>query len=50
MEKIALVKCIRKYYDTEMDRLVFVREEISVSLERSKVLIKENVCELIEIR
>lgn len=50
MEKTALVKCLMKYYDIQLDRLVQRGEEHSVSLERCKELIQKNVCELIEIR
>lgn len=49
MAKIALVKCILKYYDMELDRHVLRNEELSVSVSRCKELIKSNVCELIKI-
>lgn len=52
MEKTALVKCIMKYYDIQLDRLVIRTEELEVSLERSIELINNvpRVCELIEIK
>ena len=50
MEKTALVKCIMKYYDIQLDRLVMRTEEHSVSLDRCKELIDNKVCELIEIK
>lgn len=52
MEKTALVKCIMKYYDIQLDRLVMRTEELEVSLERSIELINNvpRVCELIEIK
>lgn len=50
MEKTALVKCIMKYYDIQLDRLVMRTEEHNVSLDRCKELIENNVCELIEIK
>ena len=50
MEKTALVKCIMKYYDIQLDRLVMRTEEHNVSLGRCKELIDNKVCELIEIR
>jgi len=52
MEKTALVKCIMKYYDIEIDRLVMRTEELNVSLLRSVELINNvpQVCELIEIK
>lgn len=50
MEKTALVKCIMKYYDIQLDRLVMRTEEHSVSLDRCKDLIDNKVCELIEIK
>ena len=49
MEKTALVKCVMKYYDIKLGRLIYPTEELNVSLKRSIVLIKEKVCELIEI-
>ena len=49
MEKTALVIATRKYYDIEIDRLIYPNEELNVSLKRSVVLIKEKVCELVEI-
>jgi len=50
MEKTALVKCIMKYYDIQLDRLVMRTEEHTVSLDRCKELIDNKVCELIEIK
>jgi len=50
MEKTALVKCIKKYYDIQLDRLVMPFEEHKVSLNRCKELIDKQVCELIEIK
>ena len=50
MAKTALVKCIMKYYDIQLDRLVIKNEEIEVSLIRCKELIENKVCELIEIK
>ncbi len=50
MAKTSLVKCILKYYDIQLDRLVMKKEEISVTTKRSKELIQAKVCELIEIR
>lgn len=52
MEKTALVKCIMKYYDVNLDRMVMKNEEIEVSLKRSVELINNvpRVCELIEIK
>ena len=50
MEKTALVKCIMKYYDIQLDRLIMRTEEHTVSLERCKELIDNKVCELIEIK
>lgn len=50
MEKTALVKCIRKYNDIVLGRLIMPNEEHSTSLDRCKVLINEKVCELIEIK
>lgn len=50
MEKTALVKCIMKYYDIQLDRLVMRTEEHIVSLYRCKELIDNKVCELIEIK
>lgn len=50
MEKTALVKCIRKYDDMQFNRRVFALEELSVSVDRAKDLIDNNVCELIEIK
>ena len=50
MEKTALVKCVMKYYDIQLDRLVMRTEEHIVSLVRCKELIDNKVCELIEIK
>jgi len=50
MEKTALVKCIMKYYDIQLDRLIMRTEEHTVSLDRCKELIDNKVCELIEIK
>ena len=50
MGKTALVKCIMKYYDIKLDRLVMRTEEHTVSLDRCKELIDNKVCELIEIK
>lgn len=50
MEKTALVTCVMKYYDIQLDRLVLKNEQHSVSLDRCKELIQNKVCELIEIR
>lgn len=50
MAKTALVKCTRKYFDIQLDRFVMNREEIEVSVKRSKELIQASVCELIEIK
>lgn len=50
MEKSALVICVMKYFDIQLDRIVFKNEELEVSLKRCKELIGKKVCELIEIR
>ena len=50
MAKTALVKCIKQYHDIELGIVVRKRTEFEVSPERCKALIKNNVCELIEIR
>jgi hypothetical protein len=50
MEKTALVICILRYYDIQLDRYVLRAEEHIVSLKRCKELIDNNVCELIEIK
>lgn len=50
MEKTALVICVMKYYDIQLDRLVLRTEQHCVSLDRCKELIQNKVCELIEIR
>lgn len=50
MEKTALVICIMKYHDIQLGRLVMRTEQHLVTLERCVELIKNRVCELIEIR
>lgn len=46
----ALLKCSRKYFDTKLNHHVKKKTELTESLERAKVLIENNVCELIEIK
>lgn len=50
MEKTALVICVMKYFDIQLDRLIIKKEEFEVSLKRCKELIDKKVCILIEIR
>jgi len=50
MEKTAVVIATMKYYDIELDRHVFKKEILSVSTNRAKVLIENNVCELVSIK
>jgi len=50
MDRNALMICVMKYFDIQLDRLILKNEEFEVSLDRCKELIEKKVCELIEIR
>lgn len=42
-----LVKCIKLYHDTKLNRIVNVNEELNVDEKRAEVLVSHKVCEVI---
>lgn len=50
MDRTALVICAIKYFDIELNREIFKKEKINVTLERAKILIDKKVCELVNIK
>jgi hypothetical protein len=45
----AIARCTRNYHDTVLNQKITKNQELIVSLNRLRILVNNNVCELIEI-